>query len=149
MKIAIGGDHSAVELKSTIIKYLEELGHSVKDFGTNSIESVDYPVFAKAVAENVANLNYDCGILICGTGIGMSLAANKVSGIRAANCNDPYSAKLSKQHNNANIITFGARVVGPDVAKMIVKEWLDAEYEGNRHARRVDMISKIEKGEDL
>ena len=149
MKIAIGCDHSALELKKEIIKYLEELGHSVTDFGTHTTESVDYPIYGKKVAVEVANGNFDGGVLICGTGIGISLAANKVKGIRAAVCSEPYSAKLSKQHNNSNIIAFGARVVGVDLAKMIVKEWLDAEYEGGRHARRVGLITKIENGEEI
>ena len=149
MKIAIGCDHSALELKKEIIKYLEELGHSVTDFGTHTTESVDYPVYGRKVAVEVANGNFDGGVLICGTGIGISLAANKVKGIRAAVCSEPYSAKLSKQHNNSNIIAFGARVVGVDLAKMIVKEWLDAEYEGGRHARRVDLLTKIENGEEI
>ena len=149
MKIAIGCDHSAIELKKEIIKYLEELGHSVTDFGTHTTESVDYPIYGKKVAEEVANGNFDGGVLICGTGIGISLAANKVKGIRAAVCSEPYSAKLSKLHNNSNIIAFGARVVGVDLAKMIVKEWLDAKFEGGRHARRVDLLTKIENGEEI
>ena len=149
MKIAIGCDHSAVELKKEIIKYLEELGHSVTDFGTHTTESVDYPIYGKKVAVEVANGNFDGGVLICGTGIGISLAANKVKGIRAAVCSEPYSAKLSKLHNNSNIIAFGARVVGVDLAKMIVKEWIDAEFEGGRHAKRVGLITKIENGEEI
>ena len=149
MKIAIGCDHSAVELKKEIIKYLEELGHSVTDFGTNSTESVDYPIYGRKVALEVANGNFDGGVLICGTGIGISLAANKVKGIRAAVCSEPYSAKLSKLHNNSNIIAFGARVVGVDLAKMIVKEWIDAEFEGGRHSKRVGLITKIENGEEF
>ncbi|MEI0581557.1 ribose 5-phosphate isomerase B [Brachyspira pilosicoli] len=149
MKIAIGCDHSAVELKKEIIKYLEELGHSVTDFGTHTSESVDYPIYGKKVAVEVANGNFDGGVLICGTGIGISLAANKVKGIRAAVCSEPYSAKLSKLHNNSNIIAFGARVVGVDLAKMIVKEWIDAEFEGGRHAKRVDLLTKIENGEEI
>ena len=149
MKIAIGCDHSAVELKKEIIKYLEELGHSVTDFGTHTSESVDYPIYGKKVAVEVANGNFDGGVLICGTGIGISLAANKVKGIRAAVCSEPYSAKLSKLHNNSNIIALGARVVGVDLAKMIVKEWIDAEFEGGRHAKRVDLLTKIENGEEI
>ncbi|CRF33959.1 Ribose-5-phosphate isomerase B [Brachyspira suanatina] len=149
MKIAIGCDHSAIELKKEIIKYLEELGHNVTDFGTHSTESVDYPIYGKKVAEEVASGRYEGGVLICGTGIGISLAANKVKGIRAAVCSEPYSAKLSKLHNNSNIIAFGARVVGVDLAKMIVKEWLDAEFEGGRHAKRVGLIMKIENGEEI
>ena len=149
MKIAIASDHTGVELKSEIIKYLKELGHETDDFGTNSVESIDYPIYGKKVADEVAKGKYDGGVLICGTGIGISLAANKVKGIRAAVCSEPYSAKLSKQHNNSNIIAFGARVVGVDLAKMIVKEWIEAKFEGGRHAKRVDLISKIENGEEI
>ena len=149
MKIAIASDHTGVELKSEIIKYLNELGHTIDDFGTNGKESIDYPIYGKKVADEVAKGKYDGGVLICGTGIGISLAANKVKGIRAAVCSEPYSAKLSKQHNNSNIIAFGARVVGLDLAKMIVKEWVEAKFEGGRHAKRVDLISKIENGEEI
>ena len=149
MKIAIASDHSGVELKLEIIEYLKELGHEVSDFGTNSKESVDYPIYGKKVADEVAKGKYDGGVLICGTGIGISLAANKVKGIRAAVCSEPYSAKLSKMHNNSNIIAFGARVVGVDLAKMIVKEWTEAKFEGGRHSKRVDLISKIENGEEI
>ena len=149
MKIAIASDHSGVELKLEIIKYLKELGHEVSDFGTNSKESVDYPIYGKKVADEVAKEKYDGGVLICGTGIGISLAANKVKGIRASVCSEPYSAKLSKMHNNSNIIAFGARVVGVDLAKMIVKEWTEAKFEGGRHSKRVELISKIENGEEI
>ena len=149
MKIAIASDHTGVELKLEIIKYLEELGHEVSNFGTNSKESIDYPIYGKKVADEVAKGKYDGGVLICGTGIGISLAANKVKGIRAAVCSEPYSAKLSKMHNNSNIIAFGARVVGVDLAKMIVKEWIEAKFEGGRHSKRVDLISKIENGEEI
>lgn len=149
MKIAIASDHTGIELKSEIIKYLKELGHTVDDFGTNSKESIDYPIYGKKVAQEVAKEKYDGGVLICGTGIGISLAANKVKGIRAAVCSEPYSAKLSKQHNNSNIIAFGARVVGVDLAKMIVKEWIEAKFDGGRHAKRVELISKIENGEEI
>lgn len=149
MKIAIASDHTGIELKSEIIKYLVELGYMVDDFGTNSKESTDYPIYGKKVAEEIAKGKYDGGVLICGTGIGISLAANKVKGIRAAVCSEPYSAKLSKQHNNSNIIAFGARVVGVDLAKMIVKEWIEAKFEGGRHAKRVDLISKIENEEEI
>lgn len=149
MKIAIASDHTGIELKSEIIKYLVELGYTVDDFGTNSKESTDYPIYGKKVAEEIAKGKYDGGVLICGTGIGISLAANKVKGIRAAVCSEPYSAKLSKQHNNSNIIAFGARVVGVDLAKMIVKEWIEAKFEGGRHAKRVDLINKIENEEEI
>ena len=149
MKIAIASDHTGVELKLEIIKYLKELGHETDDFGTNSKESIDYPIYGKKVADEVVKGKYDGGVLICGTGIGISLAANKVKGIRAAVCSEPYSAKLSKMHNNSNIIAFGARVVGVDLAKMIVKEWTEAKFEGGRHSKRVELISKIENGEEI
>lgn len=144
MNIAIGSDHVGIELKPEIITYLKEEGHSVTDFGPFSAERTDYPIYGKKVAEEVSNKNFDCGILICGTGVGISIAANKVKGIRAVVCSEPYTAKLSKLHNNTNILAFGARVVGNDLAKMIVKEWLDATYEGGRHAKRVEMIAEIE-----
>ena len=145
MNIAIGNDHAAVELKDHIKKYLEEKGHSVIDLGDNGTARLDYPVYAKKVADAVVTGQSDLGVLICGTGIGMSLAANKVPGIRAAVCSEPYSARLTRQHNNANIIAFGARVVGPAMAEMIVDEFLNAEFEGGRHQRRIDMITAIEQ----
>ena len=149
MKIAIGSDHVGLEIKKSIIEYLEELGHEVKDFGAYTDERTNYPIYGKKVADAIVSKECECGVLICGTGIGISLAANKVKGIRAAVCSEPYSAKLSKQHNNSNIIAFGARVVGVDLAKMIVKEWLDAKFEGGRHAKRVGLITKIENGEEI
>lgn len=147
MKIAIGNDHVAVTMKNHIKEYLEAKGYDIVNFGTDSCERCDYPVYAKKVADVVASGECDLGILICGTGIGISLAANKVKGIRAAVCSEPYSARLTRQHNNANIIAFGARVVGESVAEMIVDEFLSAQYEGGRHQKRIDMISAIEQGE--
>lgn len=149
MKIAIGNDHTAVELKNHIKEYLENKGYDVTDFGTSSEERTDYPIYGYKVACSVANKEFDFGILICGTGIGISLAANKVKGIRAAVCSEPYSARLTRAHNNANIIAFGARVVGPSMAEMIVEEFLTIEYEGGRHQKRIDMISAIENGEKI
>lgn len=146
MKIAIGNDHIGVELKEHIKKYLEDKNYTVVDYGTNSTERCDYPVYGKKVADAVASGECDFGILICGTGVGISLAANKVKGIRAVVCSEPYSAKLSRQHNNTNIVAFGARVIGSATAEMIVDEFLNAEFEGGRHQRRVDMISAIEEG---
>jgi len=146
MKIAIGNDHVAYDMKLSIKEYLESLGHEVLDMGTHSKERTDYPIYGLAVAKKVACGEADCGILICGTGVGISLAANKVKGIRAVVCSDPYTARLSKEHNNTNILAFGARVVGVDLAKMIVDQWLNAKFEGGRHARRVDMITEIENG---
>lgn len=144
MKIAIASDHVGMELKPTIIEFLQELGHEVIDFGPQTTERTDYPVYGKKVAEEVAGNQADAGILICGTGVGISIAANKVKGIRAVVCSEPYTAQLSKQHNNTNILAFGSRVIGIELAKMIVKAWLDAEFEGGRHANRINMISDIE-----
>ena len=145
MAYAIGNDHTAVDLKEIIKKFLEEeKGIEVVDFGTQSREASNYPEVAEAVATAVANGEYERGILICGTGIGMSIAANKVKGIRAVACSEPFSAKLSKQHNNSNILCFGARVVGSELAKMIVENWVDAEFQGGRHKTRIDMIADIE-----
>lgn len=146
MKVGIGNDHVAVEMKQEIIAYLEQQGHEVVDFGTNTKKSCDYPVYGAKVANAVVNKEVDCGILICGTGVGMSIAANKVKGIRAVVCSEPYSAKLSKEHNNTNILCFGARVIGVELAKMIVFEWINAKFQGDRHQRRLDMITDIECG---
>ena len=146
MKIAIGNDHTAVEMKNHIVKYLEEKGYELVNFGTDTEERVDYPVYGKRVADAVASGECELGILICGTGIGISLAANKVKGIRAAVCSEAYSAELTRRHNNSNIIAFGARVVGTATAETIVDAFLEAEFEGERHAARVDMISAIEEG---
>ncbi len=142
---AIGNDHTGVALKEIVIKFLEEKGIQVKDFGTQSTEASNYPEIAEAVSNAVVAGECERGILICGTGVGMSIAANKVKGIRALVCSEPFSAKLSKQHNNSNILCFGARVVGSEMAKMIVENWVDAEYQGGRHQTRVDMITDIEK----
>ncbi|MEE1026922.1 MAG: ribose 5-phosphate isomerase B [Acutalibacteraceae bacterium] len=144
MKIAIGNDHVAVDLKKHITKYLEDKGYTVVNYGTDSTDSCDYPIYGEKVGRAVASGECDLGILICGTGIGISLAANKVKGVRAAVCSEPYSARLTRQHNNANIIAFGARVVGQAMAEMIVDEFLNAEYQGGRHQRRVDMLTDIE-----
>ncbi|WP_461812661.1 ribose 5-phosphate isomerase B [Faecalimonas sp.] len=144
MKIGIGNDHAAVEMKQQIVAFLEELGHEVVNYGTDTNDSCDYPIYGEKVGRAVVNGDVECGILICGTGVGISIAANKVKGVRAVVCSEPYSAKLSKQHNNTNILAFGARVVGIELAKMIVEEWLNTEFEGDRHQRRVSMISDIE-----
>lgn len=144
MKIGIGNDHAALEMKNQVMEYLEEKGYEVINYGTNTPESCNYPEFGEKVGRAVVSGEVDCGILICGTGVGISLAANKVKGVRAVVCSEPYSAKLSKQHNNTNILAFGARVVGIELAKMIIDEWLGAEFEGGRHKTRVDMIMAIE-----
>lgn len=138
--IAIGCDHVGFELKTHIIDHLQKQGHSIKDFGTHSTERTDYPIFGKAVANAVAEHECEKGILICGTGVGISIAANKVHGIRAVVCSEPYSALLSRQHNDTNILAFGARVVGRDLAIMIVDAWLNGEFEGGRHQSRIDII---------
>ena len=145
MKIGIGNDHSSVEMKQAISEYLTQKGYEMVNFGTDSTQSYPYPEAAVKVANAVVNKEVDCGILICGTGIGIGIAANKVKGIRCATCSEPYSAKLSKMHNNSNILSFGARVVGVELAKMIVDSWLEAEFEGGRHQTRIDMIADIEK----
>lgn len=149
MKIAIGNDHAGYDMKLEIKKMLEEKGYEVSDFGHHSSESCDFPIYGKKVAESVASGETDCGVLICGTGIGISLAANKVKGIRCAHCNDPLSARLTKQHNNANIIAFGARIIGIETARAIVNEWLDAEFLGGKYQRRIDMLTAIENGEEI
>ena len=147
MVIAIGNDHVAVDMKNHIKKYLEDKGHTVINFGTDSSERADYPVYSKRVADAIISKRAELGILICGTGIGISIAANKVKGIRAAVCSEPYSAALTRRHNDANIIAFGARVIGLATAECIVDAFIEAEYEGGRHQNRVDMITKIENGE--
>jgi len=145
MKLAIASDHVGVELRLIIVDYLEELNHEVIDLGPQSTKRTDYPKYGKGVALEVVNKKVDAGILICGTGVGISLSANKVKGVRAVVCSEPYSAQLSKQHNNTNILAFGSRVVGSELAKMIVKSWLETEFEGGRHSKRIDMISNIEE----
>jgi len=145
-RIAIGSDHVGLPLKEEIKTYLSELGYAYQDFGAHSSERTDYPLFAQEVTSAVCSNQADLGILICGTGVGMSITANKVRGIRAVVCSEPYSAMLSRQHNNTNVLALGARVVGSELARMIVKAWLEAEFEGGRHASRLDIISRIESG---
>ena len=147
MKIAIGNDHTAIEMKEIIKEFVEGKGYEVIDLGTNSTESCDYPVYGEKVGKAVAAGEAKLGIAICGTGLGISLAANKVKGIRACVCSEPYTAKMSRLHNNANVLCFGARVVGSELAKMITEVWLDTEFEGGRHQRRVDQIMAIEANE--
>jgi ribose 5-phosphate isomerase B len=148
MHIGIGNDHTAVDLKQVIIDHLRKKGHMVTDFGTASKDSSDYPVYGARVARAVAQGKVDLGIVICGTGIGIGLAANRVPGIRCAICSDPYSARMARMHNNCNMLAFGARVVGSEVAKMLVDEWLDAKYE-TRHQTRLDMLDKLARGEEI
>lgn len=144
MKIAIGADHGGFNLKKEIVALLEELGHDYKDFGTHSADSIDYPDVAIPVAEAVAAGEFDRGILICGTGIGIGIAANKVKGIRAALVHDSFSAKATRQHNDSNIMTMGERVIGPGLALDLVTTWLDTDFEGGRHSNRVDKMSAYE-----
>lgn len=149
MKIAIGNDHAAVALKKEILAYLQEKGYEMINVGTDQETSFHYPVSGYRVAKMVAAGEADLGILICGTGLGISLAANKVKGIRCCVCSEPYTARMSREHNNCNVLAFGARVVGPDLAKMIVDEWLNAQFLGGRHQTRVDMIMEIEATQEL
>ncbi len=144
MKIVIANDHAAVELKQEIASFIEELGHEVVNIGTDSHDSCNYPEYGKKAADMVASGQVDLGVLICGTGVGISLAANKVKGIRCGVCSEATTARLIRQHNNANMIAFGARIVGTELAKDIVQAFLSAEFMGGRHATRVDMISAIE-----
>lgn len=146
MKIAIGCDHVGYILKQDIIEYLTQKNITVIDLGAQSTERTDYPIYANKVAHSINTKQADLGILICGTGVGISIAANKCDGIRAVVCSDPYSAKLSREHNNTNILAFGSRVVGSELAKMIVNEWLTAKFEGGRHQKRIDQIQLIEEG---
>ena len=145
MKIGLGCDHGGYNLKLEIKKYLEAKGIECVDYGTNNAEeSVDYPIYGQKVAEAVVAKDVDYGILCCGTGIGISLAANKVPGIRCAVVSDTFSAKMSKAHNNANMLSLGERVLGKGLALEIVEAWLTTEFEGDRHLRRVNLISEIE-----
>ena len=145
MRVAIGSDHGGYSLKNIIAEHLKNKNIEYHDFGTYSCESCDYPDFGQKVAEEVASGSYDLGILVCGTGIGISIAANKVPGIRAASCSDTFSARACREHNNANILALGERIVGPGLALDIVDEFLGGQFQGGRHAVRVDKISQIEK----
>ena len=145
MKIVIGNDHAAVEMKKEIAAYLKSLGHEVVNIGVDTTDSCNYPEYGEKAGRMVAAGEADCGVLICGTGVGISIAANKVKGIRAAVCSEPVTARLVKEHNNANIIAFGARIVGIETAKAIIDAWLNAQFQGGRHQTRVDLIHKIER----
>lgn len=145
MKIALGSDHGGYRLKNEIISFLKENGYELKDFGTYSTESCDYPDFAEKVAEAVVSKEFDFGILVCGTGIGISISANKVPGVRAALCSDTFSAHATREHNDANILALGERVVGSGLALDIVKTFLTSKFQGERHQKRIDKISLIEK----
>lgn len=144
MKIAIGADHAAFKFKEQLKAWLFGRGYDVTDFGTFSIDRVDYPDYGQAVGEAVASGKYERGIVCCGTGIGISIAANKVKGVRCVVCSEPYSARLSRAHNDTNVLSLGSRVVGPDLAEMILEVWLATPFEGGRHAARLEKISQYE-----
>ncbi|MCM1284316.1 MAG: ribose 5-phosphate isomerase B [Muribaculaceae bacterium] len=145
MRIGIGNDHSAVAMKQEIAAFLEELGHEVVNFGVDTEESCHYPLIGEKVGQAVAAGEVECAVLICGTGVGISIAANKIPGVRAAVCSDTTTAHLVKEHNDANIIAFGARIVGIEKAKDIVRAYLGAAFQGGRHAGRVAMLAEIER----
>ncbi len=147
--IAIACDHAGPTLKEEVKAMLAEMGETVKDFGTDTDASVDYPVYAARAARAVASGECEKGIVICGTGIGISIAANKVRGVRCALCADSLSAKLTRMHNDANMVAVGARVTGPELAKEIIRVFLTTPFEGGRHQRRVDMITALENGQEL
>lgn len=149
MKVAVASDHAGFRLKEEIIGLFREKGIEYKDFGTYSEDTVDYPDIALVVAESLRRGEFDRGVLCCGTGIGVAIAANKVPGIRAAQCHDTFSARVSREHNDANILTLGQRVIGPGLAGEIVSTWLQAEFHNGRHARRVDKIRQIEQKYNL
>lgn len=145
MRIVIGNDHAGVEMKLAVKAHLEKRGIDVVDVGTDSTESCDYPVYGEKIGRAVASKDADLGIAICGTGVGISMAAGKVKGIRACVCSEPCTARLSRMHNDSNVLAFGARIIGIETALMIVDAWLDAEYEGSaRHERRIKMLMEIE-----
>ena len=149
MKIAVGADHAGVTLKTELAAYLAELGHEVIDVGTRNTDRTDYPIWGARAAAEVSGGNADLGVIVCGSGIGISIAANKVAGIRCVVCTEPYSAAMSRRHNNANMLALGERFVGVDMAKAIVDAFLGAEFEGGRHADRVALFDRIEAGEKL
>ena len=149
MKIAIACDHSALDLKEEVKNLLAGRGVECEDFGTYTADSCHYPIYGARAAQAVADGKCDLGIVICGTGIGMSMVANKVKGIRCALCSDTYSAKMTRIHNNSNVLALGARVIGVELAKEIVNAWLDAEFEGGRHQVRIDMITALENGASI
>ena len=149
MKIAIGNDHGGVELKQHLVQYLEEKGYEVVNFGSDVTDSTDYPIYAERVSKAVVSGECEKGILICGTGIGISISANKIHGVRCALCSEPVSAALARQHNDANIVAMGARTVGPVMAEGIVDVFLNTEFQGGRHQRRVDKIMMLDRGESV
>jgi ribose 5-phosphate isomerase B len=148
MRVALGADHAGYQLKDQIKQHLQLQGIDVRDEGTSSPESVDYPDYARTVAHDVSEQRADLGVLVCGSGIGMAIAANKVDGIRAANVSTEYEAQMSREHNNANVLALGARIINPDEAFRIVDKWLGTQFAGGRHQRRVEKITATEKEED-
>ncbi len=144
MRIIIGADHGGYELKNHLTEWLKEQNYEVKDIGVFTSDSVDYPDLAKQVASEVADGNFDRGILVCGSGVGVAIAANKINGIRAANCHDVVLARLSREHNNTNVITLGGRFVAKDLAYEILKVWLNTEFSGGRHEKRIEKIKELE-----
>lgn len=149
MRIAMGNDHAATGLKMEIMEYVKSLGHEVINFGTDTNDRCNYPEFGEKVGRAVAAGEADCGILICGTGVGISIAANKVKGVRCGVCSDTTTARLIKEHNNANVLAFGARIVGSELARDIVRTYLEAEFQGGRHQDRINMIEEIEERSGL
>ena len=149
MRIAIGNDHTAVALKNHVMEYLQKQGHEVVNFGIDATDRSDYPVYGARAARAVASGECERGIVICGTGIGISIAANKVKGIRCALCSEPLSAKLTREHNDANMLAMGARMIGPVMAEAIVDAFMNTEFSGGRHSGRVEMISKIEENQAI
>ena len=149
MKIAIGNDHGGVEFKQHLVQYLEGKGYEVVNFGSDTTDSTDYPIYAERVSRAVVSGECDKGILVCGTGIGISISANKIHGVRCALCSEPVSAELARLHNDANIIALGARTIGPVMAEAVVDVFLNTGFEGGRHQRRVDMIMKLDRGESV
>ncbi len=144
-RIVIGSDHVGYPLKEYLKKLLKDMGWEVEDCGINSRTRTDYPIYANKVAQKIISDECEKGILICGSGVGMSITANKIHGIRAVVCSEPYSAVLSRKHNNTNVLCMGSRVVGEELAEMILKDWLAAEYEDGRHQKRLDMIKELEE----
>lgn len=149
MKVAIGCDHAGIELKDAVREVLKEQGAQVIDLGTHERDSVDYPDYGAAVARAVVSGEADLGVVLCGTGIGISIAANKVPGARAALCHDTFSARMSREHNDANILAMGARIVGSGLAQEIVRAWLGASFAGGRHQRRIEKLNQLDRVEEV
>ena len=149
MKIAIASDHAGYDYRQMLAEHLRAQGHEVIDCGCPGKESCDYPIFGRKAAQLVKSGECERGVLVCGTGFGISLSANRIPGIRCVVCSEPYSAQLSRLHNNSNMLAFGARVIGPELAKMIARIWLETPFEGGRHQRRIDMIAALGRGEDI